>query len=760
MRKLTSTVLLLLMMQLSSLGQITITLPDSIAGKGWVKNLIREELKKAGPVTTEPVVVDPGLAPCKEGPEIREVSNVTSTSLSALFHGVDITSIRWKITSETDENELRSGVISPTSNTPGITFAPLAPGKYLLRFSGGNCKSAVTLKPFAFTIKSETSIPPVIEGPGVPGVVTPEPSSVTPAWITRGMPWHLNVEFSGNSGNWHISDSGKEKPDDGYEFRYIVNGELLTQTDALKNYKYESNGPIRILKFQTKPGLETLNKWSDSENNYYYSTTAGRPFSHNVTAALYTGVFKGGELGNFSNPIPSGYNTTLKNTQWADIVKFKLPKGHVFHVNKGDAETFQQQFAAGLTHASHYQLPWDNLDSVRLLKKAGLTYNSVPRPEGFLGLNKVGADDWSKGYNKAWWPKGPLDAQAATAKAAVVDLDAVWIGETLEGDSYMPQNEDMWRHFYRQLRKRYEFEYGKKGIPYYICHNYFQLGMPGLNGNPEEEKALFRTPEKNQTLKVFLPGGTLADNNLIVTAVYLSAPDLQLRTLYNVIYEMALVKTLKMEGGIFLAGVHEWKPNNYLQVNYPEGDFYYGQKIPLDPNIIIGAAFLSQVYGKVYVDWGDTGKSSTNKIDYNPPWSDGLWFPNGATSPASNFPYFASSGPRKGAYSGSTDLSAFGVNLFAKTFGIVENGESRYLRFRIDGGAWITPGSQQYADEVVDAFHQKRGFVYSRTREGRTAWFYLNAYADNLAHKLDVVLPDGRTVTETVSSAGVHAKLQ
>jgi len=99
------------------------------------------------------------------------------------------------------------------------------------------------------------------------------------------------------------------------------------------------------------------------------------------------------------------------------------------------------------------------------------------------------------------------------------------------------------------------------------------------------------------------------------------------------------------------------------------------------------------------------------------------------------------------------------MRLYAKTFGQTDGGERAYLRFRIDGGAWITPSNFK-ADELIDAYKQQRGFVLSQSKDGKTAWFYHNSFADNNWHTIDVQLPNGQVVSHRVAGNGIHAKLQ
>ncbi|WP_025763687.1 hypothetical protein [Dyadobacter tibetensis] len=688
----------------------------------------------------------PGITsdgPCEFGPKIMEILNVSPTGAHVTFHGVNVFGLNYKIYDRAGKLKT-SADLQPKSSMIVIQYPILEEGTYKLILSGTSCDG-----------KSEKEF---VVNKATPYSNLRVQAANGPRWITTGMPEHLDLRFSGGPGNWMIHDVSSPPLDEGYEWRYIINGALIKQETPLTSYQYQSNAPIRVLKMKTKKGLESVNRWSDKVKNYFFSTDAGKTFSNNVTSALYTGIFPGQYPG-FVNPIPESYNPDIKNTQWADIMApIKLPKGHVFIVNRGETPV-STLLSKGVTHISHFQLPWENIKEVERLKHAGLTYFDVQRLENFLQLKPTnGADDYSNGYNKRWWPNGPFDEATATSKADLVQpLDAVWIGETLENASWIQQDVPMWGWYYKRLRQRYEAEFGSRNIPYYICHNYFQLGRDLITKGRQAAKDIIREPASQTGLQVYLKGGSLTNTNLITTAVYLGAPDAQLASLYQDVYDMVLNRRMGYEAGIFLAGFHEWKPNNLFRYEYPEGTFYTFNKLPVDPNVIQAYAFLSQIYGKVFVEWGGAGKQTLRRFSFE--WAKGLWYPHGSKEPQEGFPYYSNTNDYYSGYNASVDFSAFGLNLYAQTFAKVDGGKRQYLKFRIDNGPWIDP-EQDYADEVVNAYYDRRGFVYSQSKGGQVAWFYLNSFADNRSHQLEVQLPNGSVRRKTVSSSGVHAVLE
>ena len=96
--------------------------------------------------------------------------------------------------------------------------------------------------------------------------------------------------------------------------------------------------------------------------------------------------------------------------------------------------------------------------------------------------------------------------------------------------------------------------------------------------------------------------------------------------------------------------------------------------------------------------------------------------------------------------------------MYADTWGqIGDNGTQNFLSFRIDGGAW-TEAVNRDADDMVNARSQKRGLVDSIHNNREIAWYFVNPFADNPWHTLDVRFPNGKVVTNRVAGNGIHIK--
>jgi len=359
---------------------------------------------------------------------------------------------------------------------------------------------------------------------------------------------------------------------------------------------------------------------------------------------------------------------------------------------------------------------------------------------------------------KKYWVNGPFTNDQARAAAKGRTLDRLWIGETTEGDSYMPIDNPMWFPFYDGLDQEYQDQFGKRGMKYYVAHSYlnqwakeYNLGTDG--GTRDIFKARAKMKPSDLPKNVYTPGGNLSKTNLILETVYLNNPDANSGILGS-IYHMNMARLMGYEAGVFIFGVREWRPNNPYEITYPDGKFYISNKVPLDPNVLFAYSFISQIYGKVFVEWKGNGKFSTKDLT---PGTPGYWFPVGATQPQGGFPHTQK--PGYAFYSGSTDISRFGLQLWFDTFGKLEGGQYQYLDFRLNGSDWIK-AQNTGSNDIADAAYDKRPIVYSLVKDGQIAWFYLDPLGKNVYKTLDVKFPNGKIVTNMVAGNGIHAKLE
>lgn len=736
-----------------------------------------DSLKKAigSGVVTPPVNPPVSKKACAQGPEIRRIFDVASTGASVEFHGEGVDTLLYELWS--GDAKIKTDLIAPKSATVNITYPVQPDGTYQLIIRGQSCKSKQdSKKDFPIARSSGGVVDPTPEEPGGGGVVTP---GVFPLiGMTRGYDEHLNLVFRDSADvrlATDIAPDNRQDPDR-YLYRYMINGHKLDLNARLKNYVVAGNNPLRVLlgKLKKEYSAEGFNKWAGTPEEYksdWFKIDAGEWFSGGLSYAFQTYVAKGAQdAAGFLNHIPQNYDPSDQQVSWAEIGEdIKLPNGH-FWAADWKPWGIDRVFAKGVTHLPHHGLPWNDADGnqqVRLLKFAGKTFSNFQRIEAVFGRNNNGSPDlWPNGTSKAVWPTADgLPVDEAKQWAWKTDAsDAIWLSEMSENVGWQPVGSPMFGAFYPELRKRYEQDFGARGIHYEICHNYFWQGGESLafNRSSDYYKTLFRTEPKDLPATEYSPGGTLSATTLIVEAVYLRAPDQVLRQPIELAFRLEYFKHMGYNAGVALFGQGETRPNNRYRITFPDGDYYKEDKFPLDPNVHIAAAFFSQVYGNFYAEWGGFGKANQKLFDGRPGQGlTGEWYPKGSTYPRNDEfnKYWNGTGDIYHGFTGSADLSYFGIRLYAKTFAQTDGGERAYLRFRTDGGSWTAPSNFK-ADELIDAYKQQRGFVLSQSKNGKTAWFYHNSFADNNWHTLDVELPNGQIVSHRVAGNGIHAKLQ
>jgi hypothetical protein len=790
MKRLLFLLALLVGVQLNASAQLTfeIALPDSIVGKKYLKsfveNYVRQALNDAGK-PSDPVVVKPvekvECADIGAGPEIKDVFDVSSAGLKLQFHGNGIDTILVDILGE-NGLPIASKVIAPTSSTVGVGFGQLLPpGNYQLKLQGQSCKSEPQTRAFP--------VPPLQTGGGTnpaphPGK-DPGPAAqvgVLPLVnLTEGFADHLNLIVRDSADVRLVTDIGSDDRSDKNKFlyRYLINGHKIDSDTRLKNYVLAGNNPVRVLlgKLNRQYKTEGFNKWGTGRPEEYqdgkgwYKLDAAEPFSYNTSYAFQTFVTIGPQAATgFLNHIPQNYDPSNQQVSWGEIgEEIKLPPGHFWGAS-WKPWGVEKAFKLGVTHLPHHDLPWNDADGnrqVKELKAAGKTFSNFQRIEAIFGRANNGSQEtWPNGTSKAIWPTADgLPADEAREWAWKTDAsDAIWLSEMAENVGWQPNGSPMFGYFYPELRRRYEQNFGSRGIPYEIIHNYFWQGGESLSSQHDADyfKGLFRKDPKDLPRSEFSPGAPLSSTTMIVEAVYLPAPDLALRQPIELAFRLEYFKQMGYHAGVALFGQGETRPNNRYKINFPDGTYYKADKIPLDPNVHIASIFFGHVYGNATFEWGGYGWANQKLFDGRPGQPlEGDWFPLGSGQPRNNEfnKLWNGSGDFYHGFTGSADLTYFGHRLYAKTFGQTDGGTRAYLPFRIDGGEWITPG-QYKADELVDAYKQQRGFVYSQTLAGKTGWFYHNSFADNNWHTLEVKLPSGQVVTERVAGNGIHAKLQ
>lgn len=115
--------------------------------------------------------------------------------------------------------------------------------------------------------------------------------TMAPVIMASGYDKILNVQITGSSGNWRISDTATQQLQSGYEWWYFVGSKIIKTSSNLSNEPWRGNHPGRVLKMAGKIGLDTFNRWSN-EGGWYYDANAGMYFDHADVGGVTTFMFR------------------------------------------------------------------------------------------------------------------------------------------------------------------------------------------------------------------------------------------------------------------------------------------------------------------------------------------------------------------------------------------------------------------------------------------------------------------------------------
>lgn len=701
----------------------------------------------------------PSSKACKIQPTFK-INGFTNQSATIQFNADGLTDLTLSLM--LGDKTIKTTTYHPDVNTLFFPFGTIQPaGNYTIKLTPVSC-TADYIPTQNFTIKKEDTgevDPPIVVDPG----------GVNYSLITRGMPEHMRITRRTVGDIDYITDNTANDLWNNYEYRYVINADVVLTPTPLKDYPVARNNGFRVVKFNSKIGIGTINRWpgKSEDDNGFYDKNAGQSFVYNASAAVTTGFYSGTQSG-FVNHIPISFKPELQMPQWADISpEAKLPNGRFFVLGRSDWP-IEQVMRKGVTHIRHHEIPRPNGDETLAfqMRLAGKTYSDVPQSATIFG-----------GI--------PSSNPTSEEVQRMIDLhqvpDALHIGETMEQSHAINPGSHWLYDFNKGFVANQKKLFDDKGIKSLNCFNYFQFWPNSYHlgqVSADSSKAIFRLAPDKMPYSNFSPGAPLSTTNLIVEAVYLGPPDIQQNQPLDLAFKLMLFDHMGYTGGVFLAGEHEWRPNQFFENLYPEGRYYSQGKIPLDPNVVITSTFFSQVFGKVFVQWGGSGKVNAGRIfDIRTP-EPTYWLQNGSTefkgsyrNPDSNadnyskwltspeFPYARLNGPGYYGYNAGTDLCRFGLQVYLDTWAkIPEDGSKNFLTYKIDGKE--IKAVNQFADDIINANSQNRGFVYSIHRSGKIAWFYLNPFADNKWHDLEVTFPNGRTVKTRVAGNGIHAKIE
>jgi len=463
----------------------------------------------------------------------------------------------------------------------------------------------------------------------------------------------------------------------------------------------------------------------------------------------------------FVDPIPRGYDPALQVPQFAEFcADMTLPPGHVYvKPSTKQGWTTQRVMAKGVTHWTRGASGNDEFfrrDPVYSKKE----YNNVPQIRSIFGLPGPNA-------NGNWWPNGYYNESQAREKARQSDIQPrLWVGETMEGNDWVPSDQPMWGWFYDELINRYEAQKAQDGVPYYVAHNYFSQWPDPFNigfSSRTSVEAIYNTSWQTWPLSIYTPGQSIGRPNTVLEGIYVNTPDLVRDQLLRSLVHMELAQKMGKYAGLFIFNVQEWFPGFASRVDYPgEGSFYRSDKMPLDPSIQIALAFLAQEYGTICVEWGLGGFSSATKkpMGYYPSMHLGKdnWYAVGQTDPSNPCPFYSTSEPNQyGPLAYLGDMTHFGTVLWNSTGGQVAGGTPYYATYKIGGGPWITRKAN--GTDLIASFYDQRGIAKVRILGNKMLICYFNFFADNTPHTIEVQNPlnPSQTFVGTVCGIGVHA---
>lgn len=228
---------------------------------------------------------DPGDLPlCDVGPFISGAVTYVAASgndlLQFLLNANAVYSFKWRVKNSLSA-VVDSGVLSMVdgslnpvftpSNVPQIPLsADLDPGNYTLEIQGNSCRSAAGWtagSPFTVLDDSEEPEPPIVTGP------------ITPKLEQFSFKEHIDIQIGGSDGDWTINDMAVEIPGAGYENLYDINSTLRLRGGQLRNFKYEQNRTLCIVRYMIRIGEPDLSRLGQG------ATDLIQHFSSNATSA-------------------------------------------------------------------------------------------------------------------------------------------------------------------------------------------------------------------------------------------------------------------------------------------------------------------------------------------------------------------------------------------------------------------------------------------------------------------------------------------
>lgn len=109
--------------------------------------------------------------------------------------------------------------------------------------------------------------------------------------LDSGYPLHLNMDWSGTSGNWVGQDLSTVTAPPGYKIRYYIGSEIIITSTPLVNYSWQSNNMITIQKALIKDDVNDLYFWGLNSGDPLRRPDDGFTMSGNTSFAFQSWIF-------------------------------------------------------------------------------------------------------------------------------------------------------------------------------------------------------------------------------------------------------------------------------------------------------------------------------------------------------------------------------------------------------------------------------------------------------------------------------------
>ena len=456
---------------------------------------------------------------------------------------------------------------------------------------------------------------------------------------------------------------------------------------------------------------------------------------------------------------PKEYDPLLQYPAFMDVLPPVEPDPDFLWVAPRAESTLQQLTDVGVTHFTKgdmIQPGWTD-EQVIAFRSQGYGYDDVPTTNVQFSLPDHGPANeewlsppgvgivWPLIWNKRFFntPPGatePMSYDEGYQKGLMYNTEhTIFVGQNSENiyavgthwpfvrgwcDAWVPRMKERWA--------------GKKIL---MAWNYFTGLGPNIKDiSQAAAKQLFFSPLSSWPGSPMLPGGTLELMNAYCLPIYLSSPDEVNHIPYDIIFNHYIEKKTEKHCIVFEQCFHEWLPNVHAEWRIPEGKFYQRSKMHVSPNISYSTGLLGRIFLSAFIPFMFSGKRTNPHYKVDRQWhQEGLWVPNGngetETADLNSCPAWGTPGTIENlpGYQAENDLGYSGY-LYNRTFRLTKGGEDEWCEFRVDGGNWI-PMENNWANDIVDAYHEGTGYVFSRRKDGLVSFLVQNPKApDGLAH--------------------------